>query len=269
MNHIRKTIDSMVSISETNIKLLPYKKSKVDILNELDGTLKGYECQLCRNKGVIYYDVNGEIVSKKCSCLPIRQSVSRIKSSGLEEPLQNLTFETFKVENEYQKQWFDKAKSYAESGNGWFYMGGQVGAGKTHLCTAIAGNFLKIGKSLRYMQWESDSAALKQIANKPEFTSMIEPFKESDVLYIDDFFKTKAGMPVTPADIGLAFQIINYRYINKELITIISSERTLAEIVEIDEALGSRIYEMTTPETRINIKKDPRKNFRLKGAWAT
>ena len=47
-----------------------------------------------------------------------------------------------------------------------------------------------------------------------------------------------AGKPITQGDINIAFEIINYRYIN-DLITIISSELLLDEIINIDEATGS------------------------------
>jgi DNA replication protein DnaC len=48
---------------------------------------------------------------------------------------------------------------------------------------------------------------------------------------------------VTPADVNLAFEILNYRYVNRRLVTILSSEKTIEEILDIDEAVGSRIFE--------------------------
>ena len=39
------------------------------------------------------------------------------------------------------------------------------------------------------------------------------------------------------------FEIINYRYINK-LPIIVSSEYSIDELLNFDEAIGSRIYEM-------------------------
>ena len=63
------------------------------------------------------------------------------------------------------------------------------------------------------------------------------------VLYIDDFLKTRHGALPTDGDINLAFEIINARYNNRALRTIFSGERGLNEIMELDEALGSRIYQ--------------------------
>lgn len=47
----------------------------------------------------------------------------------------------------------------------------------------------------------------------------------------------------TDKDINLAFELINHRYLDSTKSTIISSERTMEELMSIDEALGGRIYE--------------------------
>ena len=89
----------------------------------------------------------------------------------------------------------------------------------------------------------------------------IRTVKTADILYIDDFFKTRRGDFVSTADVNATFKIINYRY-NEELATIISSELSLQQIVEIDEALGSRIAEMANH--KIFIERDPKKNYRFR-----
>ena len=63
------------------------------------------------------------------------------------------------------------------------------------------------------------------------------------VLYIDDMYKTGKGQQPTVGDVNLAFEIINARYNDTGKVTIISSERTVEEMLDIDEAVGSRIYE--------------------------
>ena len=65
--------------------------------------------------------------------------------------------------------------------------------------------------------------------------------KTIPVLYIDDFLKCK-GEPST-GDLNLAFELINGRYNNEKLRTIISTERSIENVLDFDEALGSRIYE--------------------------
>lgn len=80
------------------------------------------------------------------------------------------------------------------------------------------------------------------------------------MLYIDDFFKTQQGTNVTPADVKLAFELLNWRYI-KNKITIFSSERFIQDIMNIDESL-SRIFEKA--KIRVSIKADKNRNYRLK-----
>jgi hypothetical protein len=66
----------------------------------------------------------------------------------------------------------------------------------------------------------------------------------------------------TTADINLAFEILNDRY-NSGRITVLSSERRIGEILDIDAAVGGRIYEMATPGGyALNIKDDAKKNYR-------
>ena len=64
------------------------------------------------------------------------------------------------------------------------------------------------------------------------------------VLLIDDLFKTQSNEKPTSADVRLAYDLLNYRYENRDLITMLSTERTVSELKQIDEATGGRIYEM-------------------------
>lgn len=79
------------------------------------------------------------------------------------------------------------------------------------------------------------------------------------MLYIDDLFKQSS---VSDADVKLAFEIIDYRARNN-LITVISSELDVNDLIEIDEALGGRIVQMTKGNRYI-ISKDRKKNYRLR-----
>lgn len=119
------------------------------------------------------------------------------------------------------------------------------------------------------MLWREESSNLKAISNDPDREVAIKELCDTDVLYIDDLFKTGGDRSTdkatpTPADINLAFEIINSRYI-KNSITIISSERSLEEITSISEAIGGRINERCG-DYRINIAKDKNKNYRLNPA---
>ena len=109
--------------------------------------------------------------------------------------------------------------------------------------------------------WNQIFEPLKKAKKKEE---KLEEIKRVEVLYIDDLFKTKDDIPPTAADINIAFEVINYRYNNPELITIISCQQMFAELLTVDEATASRIAEMCG-EYSLSIARDIKRNYRLKG----
>lgn len=250
-------------------------------MNEVKGDLNkydGYDCPLCLNRGGTYevreYDGRYYETFVHCKCQRVRKAIRRLNKSGLKDAVKKYTFDNFTTAEEWQAKIKDEALDYIENGyNRWFYLGGQSGAGKSHLCTAIAIKLLKQGYDTRYMLWRDEAAKLKSLVNDTEeYEKMINEIKNADVLYIDDLFKTgkanngKAQKP-TPADINLAFEILNYRY-NKNLpYTIISSECTLSDLIKIDEAVSGRIAEkaLNSGNWCLSIRPDTAKNYRFKG----
>jgi len=236
-------------------------------LNENDG----YNCDICRNKGYISEIAKNEqfgyLYEKRvsCKCLKTRETLKRAKRSGLGNVITNFTFDKFIVTEEWQKQLKEKAQKFCKDNNAkWFYVGGQVGSGKSHICTAIVAYYIKAGYEAQYMLWVEESKKLKAlITDFHEYQKAIEIYKETPVLYIDDFLKTRQGETPTQADINLAFEIINHRLISDEKITIISSEKTLAEILEYDEATMSRIFQKCGDYKNV-IERDIKKNYRLR-----
>lgn len=68
--------------------------------------------------------------------------------------------------------------------------------------------------------------------------------KQADVLFIDDLFKPVNGKPrATDWQLEQMYSVLNYRYLNHKPI-LLSSELTIEALVRVDEALGTRIYEM-------------------------
>ena len=263
----------IISRAEKSYELTAEQKAirEANIFNQQEGKLPDYDCPKCRNKGLIYKavqtDVFGtmswEVVSSECDCVKIRNEIRRINESGLSRLIKKNTFKTYKTFEDWQNYILITARKYANEPRGWFYIGGQPGCGKTHICTAIVGQLLKQGKAAKYMLWQDDITTLKQVVNDSSaYNSLIEQFQKADVLYIDDFFKTRHSERVSNADINATFKIINHRY-NEGLQTIISSELSVYEISDIDEALGSRIIEMSG-ENLIYIKPDRLKNYRYK-----
>ena len=254
-----------------------WEQFKVDDWNKTTGNRNeedGYNCKTCLNKGTIakLVDLGGGRYSHcfaDCQCVETRKSIMRMKRSGLKDIIKDYTFDKFIDTEPWQKSVKAAAMEYAKKPEGWFFLGGQSGAGKTHLCTAICREFLLAGKQVRYMLWRDDIVQIKgAVTDSVEYSKAIDKYKRVDVLYIDDLFKTgKAAdnsvQKPTAADINVAFEIINYRYNNPSLLTIISSELTEDELMDIDEAIGGRIYERAKS---ISIAKNRDRNYRIKKA---
>ena len=239
------------------------EQEKIDRFNSTIGEWKGFNCERCKNRGSIAIkDKNGKMAIEPCSCREIRKAKKLIKESGINN---ESSFADFKVTKNYQEAMLARAKEFVADPSGkWFYMAGQNGIGKSLLCTAMVNELLSKYVPCKYMLWRDVSVKLKAVVNNAEeYMAIMEPLKTINVLYIDDFLKTEQGKSPTEADIKLAFELLNQRYCNR-LSTIISCERSLTEVINIDEAVGSRIYEKVG-KFNIYIAKDRSKNYRLNG----
>ena len=122
---------------------------------------------------------------------------------------------------------------------------GRVGAGKTHLCIAIANELMGRNIGVLYMQYREALTLLKQniVRSRDDeegiYQTEVNKFKTAPVLYIDDLYKGK----ITDSDKNIMFEIINYRYLNG-LPIMVSSEYDMDKILDFDEGVGSRIVSM-------------------------
>lgn len=221
-----------------------YEAHRVEMMNQTPGNLTGYDCPRCLNRGGSYKLENGYITFVQCSCEAIRRSIRRAKKSGLGDLLERHTFEAFQTPEPWQKEAKKLAQDYASAPSGWFVASGASGSGKTHLCTAICRQLLSDGRAVRYELWRETARKIKAAALDGDARSkLMDPLRNTEVLYLDDFLKTAKGAAPTQADIELAFDIIGARYDAKAM-TILSTELTVDELLSLDEALGGRIYEM-------------------------
>lgn len=68
--------------------------------------------------------------------------------------------------------------------NKWFFIGGQSGAGKTHICTAITAEFLRKGKKAHYMLWRDESMKIKSLTTEGEkYEHAVFKLKTVEVLF--------------------------------------------------------------------------------------
>ena len=191
-----------------------------------------------------------------------------MEESGLGNLLELYTFDKYKTDEDWQKNTLEKAKRFVDDKSIAFTILGASGTGKSMICTAIASELMKKGMSLKYMMWVEDVNFLKSHKMDSEiYSQAMNEYKNVDVLYIDDFFKSDNNAKPTSADISIAMEIINYRYNksranNKRMITMISSERTFNQLIDYDEAIASRLKEMSKEYFIVLTEKN--KNYRLK-----
>lgn len=242
-----------------------YVNRQVERGNNEKGNLT--DCPVCKGKTIVYKAVWDEdlgywsCVGSRCKCRATYDSRQRLKKSGLEMIVDGKTFDNYVVENEAQHIAKTKAQRYE---NGWFYIGGQSGFGKTHLCTAIAAKKIDGGVETLYMPWVDVIGDLKREYYRDGFTELLDKYKRIKFLYIDDLFKVKDldATHIQRVEMEIAYQLLNYRYINN-LDTVISSEFKLDELNKMDSAIAGRIKEKCG-ENFVGVSKDANKNWRTK-----
>ncbi len=203
-----------------------------------------YKCQICRDLTFIIKD--NEAIPCKCREINIVSDI--IKNSNISTEFRNKNFENYKYNrNEDTLNAFINAKEYANrfeeirnTNNHSILFLGQVGVGKTHLSLSIANQLINKSIPVYYMSYRESITKIKQsILDTQNYNREMNRYKNAKVLLIDDLFKGSC----TPSDINIMFEIVNYRYLNK-LPMIISSEKHTHDLLNIDEAIGSRLIEM-------------------------
>lgn len=202
---------------------------------------------------------------KRCECYELDEAERMFYKTGIKDD--SYTFTNFdewnditrtmkKVALDYYKNFMQIKNSRQNS----IAFVGQVGCGKTHLTVALGLNILKNKKvTVVYLSYRDVITELKQNMTDEEFyQKQIGKYQNAKVLLIDDLLKGKT----TDSDKNILFEIINYRYIN-HLPIIVSSEYDINALLNFDEAIGSRIYEMCK-NFIVEVPKDTDSNYRLK-----
>ena len=209
-----------------------------------------YNCSICKDTGyIIIPQEHAQPIMRPCKCREMDKVKKLWKSSGINSENLDKTFKNFEIWNDVSRNMKDTATNYylrydniKNSRRNSILLCGNPGSGKTHIALALANSFLK-KKELKviYMPYRDVITGLKQnILDKEYYKKMLSKYQSCDVLLIDDLYKGK----VNETDINIMFEIINYRYLN-HLPLIVSTEFTVEKLLSFDEAIGSRIYEMS------------------------
>ena len=232
----------------------------------------GYDCPICHNQGLLYRrDENtGTLLSWQCTCKKERAAIRTKQANGAPKKSEHQTFDTYNADTDWRQEFKQSAMSFTQNcidgSLGWFFIGGQPGSGKTHLANAIQNVLIGADKRVLYMSWREESARLKALLNSDGYTPAVQKYKAAEVLFIDDFLKTRREangtycLP-TDGDMNLAFEIIKYRDENN-LVTVLTSEFTVNAIHEFDQSVGGRIKQRCGAYC-FNILPDSGKDYRL------
>lgn len=240
------------------------------LLNRIKATLEKhspeqikYDCPKCEDRGYIFKIQDGYEVAVPCECLEKKQSVEKLALSNLTEAFKQRTFKTFIVNNEWQLEAKAKAMDYSKNfkeTKASLMLSGQPGSGKTHIGVATMLRLIENNTGCVYREYISMLTDLKQTSmDEEEYIRSLEKYINPPVLFLDDFLK---GEP-TVADRKHVYKIINTRYL-KSMPMIISTEKSVKEILNWDEAIGSRLIEMCQGNV-IEFPRGLENNYRLRG----
>lgn len=223
-----------------------------------------YECEICQDIEFILNPETGGV--RPCECQEIKKYNRILKNSGISEAFRRKTLSNFTLDgkNQLVKVAYNMATNYTKNfkaieqdrHNSITFLG-KPGSGKTHLTIAIANQLMEQRVAVLYMQYREAITQIKQcITDEENYQKILSKYKQARVLMIDDLFKGK----ITESDLNIMFEIINHRYLNGQPV-IISSEFMVNDLLKFDEALGSRIVEMS--KGRIVEFQGPGLNHRL------
>ena len=228
------------------------------------------ECKLCGDTGwIVHYDEEGRS-SEKCRCKLAKEAERRIINSGLSNVMEAWTLDSFTTEHEHQRRMKETVTGFISAVKAgekpWLFIGGAVGSGKSHLCTAACVDLLKYRHSVRYFQWLTDARQMKSLITDHEaYDKQLARYTRADILYIDDLFKSKRGdqdgLNPSDADVRLAFELINTRYVENKIVVISSEWLLTQELLAVDEGTFSRVYERSKGY-RVEIRREEGRNYR-------
>jgi DNA replication protein DnaC len=201
------------------------------------------DCPICHGSGYLRRDLPvehpdfGRLEVCTCRQAEVRARIrARLFSLSRLDELQTLTFETFEprgrihLGEEQQaslERAFNQAREFAHSLQGWVFIQGGYGCGKTHLAAAIANECVSLGVPTLFLTVPDllDSLRFAYGSEDVTFEERFEQIRQAPLLILDDFGTQSA----TEWAREKLFQILNHRYIN-HLPVVVTSNLSLEEI---------------------------------------
>ena len=186
------------------------------------------DCPHCHGQGYVRLEAPlghpdfGRLEICVCRQGAVRARIrQRLFSLSHLEELRHLTFETFNPKGRVglgQQQQisleraFEQARAYARSLDGWLFLSGGYGVGKTHLAAAIANECVGLGVPTLFLTVPDllDSLRFAYDSEETTFEEHFDRIRQAPLLILDDFGTHHA----TEWAREKLFQILNYRYIN-------------------------------------------------------
>lgn len=229
-----------------------------------------FNCEHCKDTGDVWVDTWTLKECTHCNIRKMKDIEQKIKAAQITEEFKTKTFSSFNCEErpESVKKAFKVARAYVveftkirSSKHNGIALLGNPGSGKTHLLAAVTNNLLSKGIEVFYFPWVE---GMEELTNSgfDQKQEIINRMQRCEVLFMDDLFKGR-DKP-TDFQFKTAWAVINYRYLNN-LPILMSTERSISDLLTIDEAMGSRLAEVTQ-NYKVVINGDKKElNWRLRG----
>jgi DNA replication protein DnaC len=211
---------------------------------------ESYRCEKCKDAGYIRYPVPlghpkfGQLIPCECRSRDkeARRSEELLRLSNL-GVFHNHRFEDFEPGDDDVNSAYQIARAYAEDPQGWLFLQGGCGVGKTHLAVAIALHVIETRSASVLFTVVPDLLDHLRSTFGPnvavDYDKRFDDVRNAWLLILDDLGTENT----TPWAREKLYQIFNHRY-NEQLPTVITSNRDFGDI---DDRVLSRLL-----DTRLN-----------------
>ncbi len=210
------------------------------------------------------------IITRVIINAPDYRSISRTEQEKLRTNLNlyaNMTFDNFDIYNHVTpdeqgnlRRVAAALEDYAQHPEGWIFLHGRFGTGKTHLAASIAHERQRQGDKVMFLT-APDLLDYLRVTFGPNatttFDQRLNELREADMLIIDDLGTESA----TPWAKEKLFQLLDYRYLTRAATVITTSQI----IIKIDKRIQTRIMdERVCVQYILDVRSYA---FRLKGIF--